>query len=128
MSHLLASVNLFNALIPPADAITLDDSVSSPCRQHTLSNKNENCQFKLLFDHSSLPDRARYIPVSSPNAVAWLSVLPSPGFYLHMDPLEFQVALKWWLGMGLESGPQLHLSNSCLGSQGPPCYYLQAWK
>ena len=89
MSHLLTSVNLFNALIPPADTITLDDIVSSPCRQHALSSKIENCQFKHLFDHSSLPDRARLLSVSSPNAVAWLSVLPSPGFNLHMDPPEF---------------------------------------
>ncbi|KAL5460165.1 hypothetical protein EMCRGX_G033593 [Ephydatia muelleri] len=32
-------LNLFNALIPPADAITLDDIVSSPCRQHALSSR-----------------------------------------------------------------------------------------
>ena len=104
MSHLLTSVNLFNALIPSADAITLDDIVSSPCRQHALSSKIENHQFKLLFDHSSLPDRARLLSVSSPNAAAWLSVLPSPGLNLHMDPLEFQVALQWWLGMDLAQG------------------------
>ena len=44
MSHILALVNLFNTLIPPADAITLDDIVSSPCCQHSLSSKIENCQ------------------------------------------------------------------------------------
>ena len=104
MSHLHTSVNLFNALIPSANAITLDDVVSSPCHQHALSSKIENHQFTLLFDHSSLPDRARLLSVSSPNAVAWLSVLPSPGLNLHMDPPEFQVALKWWLGMDLAQG------------------------
>ena len=104
MSHLLTSLNLFNALIPSADAITLDDIVSLPCHQHALSSKIENLQFKLLFDHSSLPDRARLLSVSSPNAAAWLSVLPSPGVNLHMDSLEFQVALKWWLGMDLAQG------------------------
>ena len=86
MSHLFTSVNLFNALIPPADAITLNDIVSSPCRQHALSSKIENHQFKLLFDHSSLPDRAHLLSVSSPNAAARLSVLPSPGLNLNMDP------------------------------------------
>eukprot|EP00731_Ephydatia_muelleri_P019621 Em0012g446a len=56
-------LNLFNALIPSADAITLDDIVSSLYRQHALSSLN-----------------------------------------LHMDPPEFQVALKWWLGMDLAQG------------------------
>ena len=79
MSHLHTSVYLFNALIPPDDVIILDDIVSSPCRQHALSSKIENRQFKLLFDHSSLPDRANLLSVSSPNAAAWLSVIPSPG-------------------------------------------------
>ena len=85
-------------------ALSLDDIVSSPCRQHALSSKIVNHQFKLLFDHSSLPDRARLPSVSSPNAAAWLSVLPSPGLNLHMDPPEFQVALKWWLGVDLAQG------------------------
>ena len=93
---------LFNALIPSAGAITLDDIVSSPCRQHALSSKFENHQFKLLFDHSSLPDRAHLLSVSPPNAAARLSVLPSQGLNLHMDSPEFQVALKWWLGMDLD--------------------------
>ncbi|KAL5473429.1 hypothetical protein EMCRGX_G027913 [Ephydatia muelleri] len=63
----------------------------------------------------------------SPNAAAWLSVLPSPGLNLHVDLPEFQVTLKWWLGMGLGSGPQLQfLSKPCLGSFGPPCHYLRA--
>ncbi|KAL5499523.1 hypothetical protein EMCRGX_G010957 [Ephydatia muelleri] len=101
MSHLLTSVNLFNALIPSADTTTLDDIVSSPCHQHALSSKIEN---QLLFDHSSLPGRAHLLSVSSPNSAAWLSVLPSPGLNLHMDPPEFQVALKWWLGMDLAQG------------------------
>ena len=79
MSHLFTSVNLFNALIPSANAITLNDMFSSPCCQHALSSMIENHQLKLLFDHSSLPDRARLLSVSSLNAVAWLSVLPSPG-------------------------------------------------
>ena len=69
-----------------------------------LSSKIENHQFKLLFDHSSLPNRARLLSVSSPNAAAWLSVLLSPGLNLHMDPLEFHAALKWWLGMDLTNG------------------------
>ena len=107
MSHLFTSVNLFNALISPADAIILDDIVSSPCRQHTLSSKIENHQFQLLYNHSSLPDRAHLLSVSSPHAASWLSVILSPGLNLHMDPPEFQIALKWWLGVDLAQGPTL---------------------
>ena len=99
MTHLLISMNL-----PSADTTTLDDIISSPYRQHALSRKIENRQFKLGFDHSSLPGRARLLSVSSPNAAAWLSTLPSPGLNLHMDPPEFHVALKWWLGMDLAQG------------------------
>ena len=83
-------------------AITLDDNVFSPCRQHSMI---KNHQFKVTFDHSSLPDRARLLSVSSPDAAVWLSVLPSlTALYLHMDPLEFQVGSKWWLGMDLAQG------------------------
>ena len=62
----------------------------------------------------------RLLSVSSPNAAAWLSVLPSPGLNLHMDPAEFQVALKWWLGMDLAQGLNCTfcMSKSCLGSFG----------
>ena len=125
MSHLFTSVNLFNALIPPADVIILDDIVSSPCRLHTLSSKIENHQFQLLFDHSSLPDRAHLLSVSSPNAAAWLSVIPSPGLNLHMDPPGIPNCLKMVAGYGFGSGPQLHLlPKSWLGSLGPPCHYF----
>ena len=103
MYHLLTSVSLFNALIPSADAITLDDIFSSPCHKHALSSKMENHQFKLLFDHSSLPDRARLLSVSFPNSAVWLS-MPGLNYNQHIDPPEFQVALKWWLGMDLAQG------------------------
>ena len=126
MSHMFTSVNLFNALIPSADAITLDDIVSSLCHQHALPSKIENHQFKFLFNHSSFsyltePVCYQFLPPS--NAVAWLSVLPLPGLNLHIDPPEFQVALKWWLGMDLaHCFNYIHLlSMSCLGSFGPSC-------
>ena len=100
VTSVTSSVHSFQLLI----AITLDDIVSSQCRQHPPSSKIENHQFKLLFNHSSLPDRARLLSVSSPDAAAWLSVLPPPCLILHMDPPEFHVTLKWWLGMDLAQG------------------------
>ncbi|KAL5508939.1 hypothetical protein EMCRGX_G004208 [Ephydatia muelleri] len=38
-------------------------------------------------------------PISSSHASAWLSVTPSPRLNLHLEPAEFQVALKWWFGI-----------------------------
>ena len=99
MHHLL--MNLFNALTPPADAI-LYEIVSSQCHQRALSSKIEDHQFKLLFDHSPLPDRAQLL--SFPNAAAWLSVLPSPGLNLHMDTPEIQVSIKWLWVLDLAQG------------------------
>ena len=54
----------------------------------------------MMFDLASSPgQRARLLLVSSPHASAWLSVMPTPQLNLHLEPPEFQVALKWWLGM-----------------------------
>ena len=44
-------------------------------------------------------NRARLLSVSSRHAAAWLSVIPSVGLNLHHESDEFQIALKWWLGM-----------------------------
>ena len=30
---------------------------------------------------------------------SWLSVIPSTSQGLHLDPIEFRVAVKWWLGL-----------------------------
>eukprot|EP00731_Ephydatia_muelleri_P000010 Em0001g10a len=50
----------------------------------------------MLFDlASSQAQRANLLSVSS----AWLSVMPTPQLNLHLEPPEFQVPLKWWLGM-----------------------------
>ena len=72
---------------------------NKPCRQKDLSSELEDSQFNKLFANSALPDRASLLSVSSPHAGAWLSVIPSPGLNLQLDPLEFQTAIKWWLGM-----------------------------
>ena len=53
---------------------------------------------------SSIADKARLLSVSSPHAGSWLSVTPSEGLGLHLDPSQFQVAIKWWLGLDLSYG------------------------
>lgn len=69
-------------------------------RQKDISSKLEDNQFKrlLAIASSSLSDRARLLSVSFPHAAAWLLVTPSPGLNLHMEPLEFQMAID---GMGV---------------------------
>ena len=34
---------------------------------------------------------------------SWLAVIPSRSLNLHLDPDEFQFALKWWLGIDTSS-------------------------
>ena len=95
---------LFNELVPAADSITEELLATSNLRQHTLCSKIEDQQFRLLFDLSSPAHRARLLSVSSRHAASWLTVIPSPGLNLHLEPNEFQVAIKWWLGMDVSFG------------------------
>ena len=72
--------------------------------QKMLSCKLEDKLFTELFNNASLPDRARFLSVSSRHSSAWLSVTPSLRLNLHLDPSEFQVAIKWWLGLPTSQG------------------------
>ena len=49
-------------------------------------------------------NHARLLSESSRHAASWLSVIPSVGLNLHLEPDEFQIALKWWLGMDTSMG------------------------
>ena len=97
--NLSESIVLFNEVVPAADSISEEILAASNLRQHTLSGKIEDQQFRQLFDLSSPANRARLLSVSSRHAASWLTVIPSPGLNLHLEPNEFQVAIKWWLGM-----------------------------
>ena len=97
--NLSESIVLFNELVPAADSISEEILATSNLRQHTLSGKIEDQQFRQLFDLSSPANRARLLSVSSCHAASWLTVIPSPDLNLHLEPNEFQVAIKWWLGM-----------------------------
>ena len=102
--HLLRSLDHFNACVSPAEVISIDELLNSPKNQKMLSTKIENKRFQLLFDASSIPNRARFMSASSNLAASWLSVIPSPGLNLHLDTAEFQTALKWWLGIDVFAG------------------------
>ena len=85
-------------------AISGDLLLHSSCSQKDLSARLENHQFDQLLFQSSPANRARLLSVSSRHAAAWLSVIPSVGLNLHLEPDEFQIALKWWLGMDTSLG------------------------
>ena len=69
--------------------------------QNVMSSKLEDHQFTELYNSASMPDKARLHSISSPHASAWLSVISSPGSQSHLEPNEFQIALKWWVGIGV---------------------------
>ncbi|KAL5516856.1 hypothetical protein EMCRGX_G002286 [Ephydatia muelleri] len=75
-----------------------------PPIQKAFSAKMDDFQFNQLFNSSSLADRARLLSISSPHALSWLSVVPSKGLGLHLNPDQFQVAIKWWLGLNASGG------------------------
>ena len=117
--HLSHAVQTFNATVSPSDAIQTDGLVSSPVHQKQLSSKIDIHQFNSILIASSVADKARLLPVSSPHAASWLSVVPSEGLGLHLEPSVFQVAVKWWLGLDTSNGSQCALCpNSTLDPLG----------
>eukprot|EP00731_Ephydatia_muelleri_P013949 Em0007g1259a len=93
--YISSSLHLYNSLVDPQDSITHESVGDSPLSQKVLSSKIEDQQFNNLFHNASVTDRARLLYISSPHASAWPSVTPSPRLNLHLEPAEFQVALKW---------------------------------
>ena len=102
--HLLHALNLFNPLVPSSEAISIEKVLTSPIHRKVLSNKIDNHLFTLLLEQSSPADRACLLSVSSTHAASWVSVIPSEGLGLHLQPSEFQVAIKWWLGLDTSGG------------------------
>eukprot|EP00731_Ephydatia_muelleri_P031407 Em0022g921a len=112
--YISSSLHLYNSLVDPQDSITHESVGDSPLSQKVLSSKIEDQQFNNLFHNASVADRARLLSISSPHASAWLSVTPSPRLNLHLEPAEFQVALKWWLGIPVAQGQSCPHCPSCV--------------
>ena len=111
--HLEQSINDLNHIIGESEAVSVQDILEAPPRQRILSSKIKDQQLRMLFDLASSPaQRARLLSVSSPHASAWLSVMPTPQLNLHLEPPEFQVALKWWLGMDTSQNARCSLCPS----------------
>ena len=107
--HLSHAVQTFNAFVSPSDAIQTDGLVSSPVHQKQLTSKIDIYQFNSILIASSVADKACLLSVSSPHAASWLSVVPSEGLGLHLEPSVYQVAVKWWLGLDTSNGSQCAL-------------------
>ena len=102
--HLASAIHLFNSSVPLSEAINSEVLLLTPVTQKSLSSKLDNHLFKVLLDTSSVADKARMLSVFSPHAASWLSVTPSEGLGLHLDPFQFQFAIKWWLGLNVSYG------------------------
>ena len=102
--HLTSAIGKFNSSVSPSDVVSVESLAQQPPIQKALSVKIDDFQFNQLFNSSSLADRARLLSISSPHASSWLSVVPSEGLGLHLNPDQFQVAIKWWLGLDTSGG------------------------
>ena len=102
--HLTSAIGKFNSSVSPSDVVSVESFAQRPPIQKALSAKIDDFQFNQLFNSSSLADRARLLSISSPHASSWLSVVPSEGLGLHLNPDQFQVAIKWWLGLDTSGG------------------------
>ena len=94
---LTSVVAYFNSNVPPDKVLQVDSILSAPSvSQKKLSSILDTHMFNLLLENSSTADnRARLLSVSSTHASSWLSVVPSEGLGLHLDPPVHQVAIKW---------------------------------
>ena len=104
--HLTNAVDHFNSQVSPIENLSVNLIISSPVSQKLLSSKvNDHC-FQNLFDRSIPANKARLLSVSAPHATSWLSGIPSTSQGLHLDPIDFRVAVKWWLGQDTSQGSQ----------------------
>eukprot|EP00731_Ephydatia_muelleri_P001670 Em0001g1670a len=102
--HLLQFLEIFNSSVHQSDNIQIGSVLEKLPSQKTLSSILDDNIFRVLQGSLSIADRARLLSASSPHASSWLTVTPSEGQGLHLDPPVFQTALKWWLGLDTAEG------------------------
>eukprot|EP00731_Ephydatia_muelleri_P030964 Em0022g478a len=73
------------------------EEVASIDPQRILSQRLDDHSFGLVIAAATDADKARLLSTSAPHAASWLSVVPSVGLGLHLDPNELQIAVMWWL-------------------------------
>ena len=107
--HLSDAVGMFNQLVPAEDSIKFEDFLSSAISQGKLSEKLDNQLLSSLMEASTVANKARLLSISSPHAASWLSMPPCERQGLHLEPSQFQVAVKWWLGLDTSGDAQCAL-------------------
>ena len=125
--HLSDAVGMFNRLVLAEDSIKVEDFLSSAISQGKLSEKLDNQLLSSLVEASTVANKARLLSVSSPHAASWLSMPPCERQGLHLEPLQFQVAVKWWLGLDTSGDAQCALCPEKTRSSWPSCHNMQAW-
>ena len=96
--------------------MSMKKKIRIPCSQKGLFLKLDSFQFQQLMEKSS---PARLYTVSAKHAASWFSVAPSIGLGFHLEPEEFHIAVKWWLGLDISYGSQCALCpGSCLDPLG----------
>ena len=82
--HLSQAVEIFNSLVSPADAVSVESLLTSPVSQKSLSSRLNDDVFNFLLNSSSVADKACLLSFSSPHAASWLSVVLSESLLLSM--------------------------------------------
>ena len=98
--HLQQAVAVFNTQVSLSNTISVNSVQHSPIPQKILSAMIQAQHFHILLrDSSSQANRARLLSVAAPHTSSWLLVVPSPGLGLHLESNEYQMAIRWWLGL-----------------------------
>ena len=90
---------MFNTQVSLSNTILVNSVQDSSIPQKVLSGMIQAQQFHISLESSSPANRARLLSVAAPHASSWLSVVPSPGLGLHLESNEYQLAIRWWLGL-----------------------------
>ena len=102
--HLTNSLAKFDSQVSISNLVTIESLTANPVSQRVLSGKLDSQMFCSLLGAYSIAYKAHLLAVSAPHAASWISVVPSVSLGLHLNPSEFQVAIKWWHGMDTSGG------------------------
>ena len=103
--HLVRSIVRYNSLVSPLDGISVESILASPIPQIILSQRLDDHSFGLVIAAATDADINRAsLYICTPCRLFWLTVVPSVGLGLHLDPNELQIAVKWWLGVDTSRG------------------------
>ena len=89
--HLVSAISKLNARVSPSEVISVESALSSPLSQHAVSMNLDDHLFQSMLMASTPANKARLLSTSATHTSSWLSVVPSVGLGLHLDPAEFKL-------------------------------------